>query len=223
MPSSFWNNSQIRITRTADDLMTIIQEKRSLVKSDQSLLVAISGIDGSGKGYVTEKITTEINKQDSKAIAINIDPWLNPPEQRCSAKNSGEYFYHHAFPFDDLFEQLIYPLQNQRAIYLKKTLTGQFGIPFEQIYDFQDVDIILLEGIFLLRRTLRANYDLAFWIECSFETALARALQRNQENLSPQAIVDDYNTIYFPAQRFHFMVDQPKSSVDAIYINDWRA
>ncbi len=164
-----------------------------------------------------------MRNENLKTIAINIDPWLNPPEKRYSAENPGEHLYHHAFPFEDLFEQLIYPLQNQRAIYLKKTLTGQFGIPFEQIYNFQDVDVILLEGIFLLARSLRANYDLAFWIECSFETALARALQRNQENLSPQAIVDDYNTIYFPAQRFHSKVDQPKSFVDAIYINDWSA
>ena len=179
MSSSFWNNSQITITRTVDDLVTIIQEKRSRstavgcsqVKFIKSLLVAISGIDGSGKGYVTEKITTETNRQGLKAIAINIDPWLNPPEQRCSAKNPGEHFYHHAFAFEDLFEQLIYPLQNQRAIYLKKTLTGQFGIPFEQIYDFQNVDVILLEGIFLFKRNLRENYDIAFCIDCSFETS----------------------------------------------------
>ena len=200
MSSSFWNNSQITIARTVDDLVTIIQEKRersaaasrSQVKSIKSLLVAISGLDGSGKGYVTQKITQEINKQGLKVIAINIDPWLNPPEKRFSVQNPGEHFYHHAFFFEDLFEQLIYPFQNQRAIYLKKTLTGQFGTPFEQIYDFQDVDVILLEGIFLLGRSLRANYDLAFWIECSFETALARALQRNQEKLSPQKDIETF-------------------------------
>ena len=211
------------ITKTVNDLVTIIQEKCSQVLPDKSLLVAISGIDGSGKGYVTEKIAQDTNKKGLKAITINIDSWLNPPTKRFSAKNSGEHLYHHAFSFDNLFEQLIYPLQNQRAIYLKKTLTGQFGTPFEQIYDFQDVDVILLEGIFLLARSLRANYDLAFWIECSFETALERALQRNQENLPTQAIIDDYNRIYFPAQRFHFRVDEPKSCADAVYINDWRA
>lgn len=41
-------------------------------------------------------------------------------------------------------------------------------------------------------RSLRANYDLAFWIECSFETALARALQRNQEKLSPQKDIETF-------------------------------
>ena len=169
-----------------------------------------------------KKIAQKINQKDLKAIAINIDAWLNPPAKRFSTTNPGEHFYHHAFSFDHLFEELIYPLHNQRTIYLKKTLTGQFGIPFEQVYDFQDVDVILLEGIFLLGRSLRANYDLAFWIDCSFETALERALQRNQENLPTQGIIDEYNTIYFPAQRFHFRVDEPQLWADAIYINDWR-
>ena len=74
MSSSFWSNSQITIAPKVNDLVTMIQEKRSRFESARSLLVAISGIDGSGKGYVTEKITTEINRQGLNAIAINIDP-----------------------------------------------------------------------------------------------------------------------------------------------------
>ncbi len=82
MSSELSSNSQIKIAPTVSDLVTIIQEKRSRsaaagcsqVKFIKSLLVAISGIDGSGKGYVTEKITTEINRQGLNAIAINIDP-----------------------------------------------------------------------------------------------------------------------------------------------------
>lgn len=204
------------------DLIAIITEKQTQVGLDRSLLVAVSGIDGSGKGYITEKIVTELNKRGLRSIAINIDPWLTPPEQRFNTENPGEHFYYHAFPFNDLFRLLIYPLQQNRSIYLETVLTGQFGTPFTQIYDYQAVDIIVLEGIFLLRRSLRHNYDLAFWIECSFETALERALQRNQEDLPPELIIRDYHTIYFPAQRFHVEVDDPKSAVEAIYLNDLR-
>ena len=49
---------------------------------------------------------------------------------------------------------------------------------FPHTFDFHDVEVIVLEGIFLLKREFRALYDLAFWVECSFETALARALRR---------------------------------------------
>lgn len=203
-----------------NDIVTKILTQRSQTQPDKSLLVAISGIDGSGKGYITEKLVTELNEKGVNAIAINIDPWLTLPEIRFNPENPAEHFYHHAIRFDDMFQMLIHPLTEHRSINLTTVLTGQFGIPSNQSYDFQNVDVIVLEGIFLFKQALRQNYDLAFWIECSFETALQRALQRNQEDLPPELIVRDYNTIYFPAQRFHFAVDNPQSVVDGIYLND---
>lgn len=205
---------------TFDDLIKAIATKRRQVSTERSLLVAVSGIDGSGKGYITEKIVNQLNEQAIKTISINLDAWHALPEKRFNCANPGEHFYHYAFNFDRLFQTLIYPLQNNRAIDLKILLTGIAGIPFWQTYQFENVDVIVLEGIFLLKRELRQNYDLAFWIECSFETALARALQRNQEGLPPEEIVRDYQTIYFPAQKVHLAVDDPKSATDGIYINE---
>lgn len=201
-------------------LVEKILKKRSEVRLDKSVLVAVSSIDGSGKGYITEKIVAETNRKGIRAIAINIDPWLAPPGERFNPENPGEHFYRHAFQFDDIFKTLICPLKENRAINLTRLLTGQLGTPFVQTYDFQNVDVIVLEGIFLLKRSLRHYYDLTFWIECSFETALQRALQRNQENLPPDSIVRDYHNIYFPAQKFHFAVDSPLQAVDATYVND---
>jgi uridine kinase len=37
------------------ELVAIILQKYAEVPSNKSLLVAVSGIDGSGKGYITEK------------------------------------------------------------------------------------------------------------------------------------------------------------------------
>lgn len=202
------------------ELIETITSKRGDIPADKSMLVAVSGIDGSGKGYITNKLVAALNRQGVRAVSINIDPWLTLPEQRFNAENPGEYFYHHAFVFEDLFQQLVLPLQQQRSLYLETTLTGQFGTPFTQVYDFQDVDVIVLEGIFLLKRSLIPYYDFKVWIECSFETALKRALQRNQENLSPEEIIRDYDTIYFAAQKFHFAVDSPKLKADYIYPND---
>jgi uridine kinase len=202
------------------DMGKMIINRRLEVTKDKSLLVAISGIDGSGKGYITEKLVTDINDKGVNAISINIDAWLTIPEIRYNPENPGEHFYHYGFRFDDMFTMLIDPLRENRQINLTTELTGQFGIPVNQTYNFQDVDVILLEGIFLLKRELQVNYDLSFWIECSFETALKRALQRNQEGLPPELIVRDYEIIYFPAQRFHFAMDDPQSVVDGIYVND---
>ncbi|MGH7629919.1 MAG: hypothetical protein ACREOF_11180 [Gemmatimonadales bacterium] len=82
--------------------------------------------------------------------------------------------------------------------------------------------MVLLEGIFLFKRGLRAHYDLAVWLDCSLETALERALARGQEGLPPDETIRVYETIYFPAQQVHFERDDPRGSADLVLPNDPR-
>jgi len=73
-----------------------------------------------------------------------------------------------------------------------------------------------------LKRSLQRNYDLAIWIECSFETALERAIARAQEGLPPDDTIQAYRKIYFPAQEIHFERDGPRSAASIILRNDPR-
>jgi uridine kinase len=74
----------------------------------------------------------------------------------------------------------------------------------------------------LFQPAFRSHYDLAVWVECSFETALERAIVRGQEGLPPDETVRAFESIYFPAERFHFERDDPKASADMILVNDPR-
>ena len=91
-----------------------------------------------------------------------------------------------------------------------------------RVYEFENVDVIALEGIYLLKRAFQAYYDLSIWIECSFDTALERAISRAQEGLAPEETVRAYRTIYFPAQKIHFQRDNPKAGATLIVTNDVR-
>jgi uridine kinase len=202
-----------------DTLVISIIQKQLKIKPSRSLLVAISGIDGSGKGYLTQKIMTALNQQ-LHSVIINLDAWHNPPHQRFNPHNPAEHFYHYAFNFDSLFQQLIFPLQQQREINFTIVLTGISGIPKTYHYQFKNVDIIILEGIFLFKRSFLPFYDLKIWIDCSWQTALQRAIERNQEGINQEQLINDYQTIYFPAQTIHLQLDQPQSTADLIYLND---
>jgi hypothetical protein len=68
--------------------------------------------------------------------------------------------------------------------------------------------------------TERELFDLAIWVNCSFPTALARALARTQEALSPAETVRAYETIYFPAQKIHSARDNPRETATLILNND---
>jgi uridine kinase len=79
---------------------------------------------------------------------------------------------------------------------------------------------VLVEGIFICKRRYRSQFDLAVWIDCSFETALERALLRAQEGLPPAETTMAYETIYFPPQRIHFERDDPRDAADGMIPND---
>jgi len=207
---------------TLEQAVDRVVHQRTLLSEAKALLIALSGIDGSGKGYITRKMAGLLAQQHPLKIAtINIDGWLNLPDQRFRSPHPAKQFYHHAIRFEALFAQLVLPLRDCRSIYLEADYAEETASEYRQhIYRFEDIDVILLEGIYLLKRQFQSMYDLSFWIECSFETALERAITRSQEGLSPAETVAAYQTIYFPAQRIHFERDQPQKAATALIHND---
>lgn len=198
-----------------------IREARRLVPATRSLLVAVSGIDGSGKGHVAARIAAALEAAELRAAVINIDGWLNLPHLRFDPFRPAAHFYERAIRFEALFERLVLPLRHRRSVRLLADFAEETATSYRpHLYEFRDVDVILLEGIFLLKPEHRPLYDLTVWVDCSFETALERAIARAQEGLSPAATVRTYETIYFAAQRLHARRDNPRSAADMVVVND---
>ena len=198
-----------------------ILETRLSIPAQRSALVAITGIDGCGKGYLTAQLLKQLAAQGVRAAIINVDGWLNLPHERFDRSNPAEHFYLHAIRFDEMFGQLVLPLRDRRSLRLEADYAEETATEYRRhTYEFEELDVILLEGIYLLKRPFQAYYDLSVWIECSFETALERAIARAQEGLTPKATAEAYRTIYFPAQEIHFRRDDPRSAATLIVNND---
>lgn len=197
-----------------------IRAKLHLVPPDHSLLIGVSGIDASGKGYIAAKLDHILRSHGLRTALINVDGWLNLPSVRFSATGPGRHFYENALRLDDMFDQLILPLRSARSIRLNADLVTETAEEHHQFeYVFENVDLILVEGIFLFKRRFVSNFDLRIWIDCPFATALNRAVSRAQEGLDESATIKAYETIYFPAQSVHFELDAPKLVADLIVDN----
>jgi uridine kinase len=200
---------------TVTEVVNATLERKREVPAERSMLVGISGIDGSGKGYVTRLIDEGLRAKGLKTAVINIDGWLNLLHIRFDPNNLADNFYRNAIRFDEMFELLIIPLRYSRSVDITADFAEETAAEFrEHRYTFRDIDIILLEGIFLFKREFVHHYDLKIWIDCSFDVALERAIARSQEGLSPEATIHAYRTIYFPAQRIHFALDNPRAAAD---------
>ena len=127
--------------------------------------------------------------------AVGADTWLTPLEHLDLEADPGGEFYRRAIRFDEMFRRI------------------------EDLRE-RPLDVILAEGVFLFKRELRDRYDLSIWLDCDFETALERALLRNQEGLSRERLIEDYRRIYFPAQKLHFERDFPVDFAGILHSND---
>jgi len=198
-----------------------ILEKRASIPARRSALVAITGIDGCGKGYFAAQLLKQLAAQGVRAATISVDGWLNLPQARFDSFNLAEHFYLHAIRFDEMFSRLVLPLRDRRSLRLEADYAEETAAQYRRhIYEFEELDVILLEGIYLLKRPFQAYYDLSVWIECSFATALERAIARAQEGLTTEATTEAYRTIYFPAQEIHFRRDDPRNAATLIVNND---
>jgi uridine kinase len=167
--------------------VTAILAARRIVPVSRSLLVGVSGIDGCGKGYVTARLAAQVRAGGLNAANINVDGWLNLPSKRFSRSNPAQHFYEHALRLNETFQQLILPLMAKRSHVVVADFTEETADEYRyHTYRYENIDVILLEGIYLFKRAYRNHFDCRIWIECSFETALERAITRGQEGLPPR-------------------------------------
>ena len=209
------------VITSVSELADKVAEQNKKHSTSAVFTVAISGIDASGKGYIARLLQQELEKRNYKVTNINIDPWQNPIPIRLGKENAAENVYENIFRWNDFFEQLIFPLQQNKSIYLEtKGIHSDADIYYPLIYDHKNIEILLIEGILLFKKKHLSYYDYKIWIDCSFETGLQRAINRNVEKLDEARLIHDYHTFYYPAQRLHFEKDNPVAAADIIFDNN---
>ena len=204
-----------------DEIIRKILERRANIPDTRSVLVGVSGIDGCGKGYLARQLQAHLALRGVIPTILNADGWLNLPHKRFDQNAPAVNFYENALRLDQFFSQLVLPLRDRRSIHLEADFVEETASDYRKhTYDYMDVSVALVEGIFIFKPQYRKYFDLAIWVDCSFPTALARAIDRAQEGLSAANTIAAYETIYFPAQRIHLAYDNPRENADLILEND---
>ena len=182
--------------------------------------VAVDGIDCAGKSMFADGIAEVLSEQGLKVIRASLDGFHNPRKFRYErGKFSPEGYYLDSFNYKVLFEYLLDPLGPGGS---RKFKTSVFDYKNDDWLNSEtllasDDDILVFDGVFLLRPELENVWDLSIYLHISYDECLKRALNRDQGD--PEKIEKRYEKRYIPGQKLYHMHVGPMRKADLIIDN----
>jgi uridine kinase len=181
-----------------------------------ALLVGVSGVDVDENAKAGRALADALDAAGLHVARIRDTRWHSLPDQRYNPNWPPRHYYEKALRLDEMFDDVIMPLMFERSIHVVCNHADETSSEFQPVrYDFDDVDVVIVESLFLYKKAHRSLFDLALWVDCTFDQALERAVQRCSE--PPERTVRAYETIYFPAQRIQLRRDEPQLRADVVY------
>ena len=160
-------------------------------------LVALSGPDCAGKSTLAVGVQEQLNHLGLGVTLLSIDAFLIPRHLRTLNTPEPLEYFENAFDYAALVRTLE-TVKNEASLVCSNSN-----------------DIVLVEGVFLLRSELYHWWDFTIWIEVDTSVILDRALKRDTKYFGDQGTVRRvYQNRCLPAQDYHIGRDLPKQKAD---------
>lgn len=170
-------------------------------------IVAIDGVDGSGKTSFAANLAAEIHHRP--VVTIHADNFLNPsPVRHARGRHSPEGFWKDTYDYSALQQFVLTPLGPEGD--------GRYSpASYNPVTDQRVVaaflqappdTLVLVEGMFLHRDELVASWDASVYLDVPFTVTAARMAARNGTNPDPE-----HPTMrrYVHGQRLYFEAARP--------------
>ncbi len=207
------------VFNNAAQIKSVLRDLHNQKESTKAQIVAISGIEGSGKRALAEKVAAALELEGISVAVVHADDWESSESVRFNVMNSPEEYYLNAYRFDEMIEQLILPLKLFGSIKTSVTLDDVMH-PRTVEYDFKNIDIIIIEGVYLLQEAYLELYDYTCWVESDFDAAFISLSEQKNVEQSQEALVKIFEMLIKPAGQYHIYTDNPEGHADSIYIEE---
>ncbi len=170
-------------------------------------LIAIDGIDGSGKTSFAASLEAEI--QDRPVITIHADNFLNPQAIRhAKGRTSPEGFWEDTYNYAALRDLVLVPLAaNGDGWYSPASYDHhEDQIAIGELLWAPSNALVLVEGMFLHRDELTSRWDASVFLDVPFRGTAARMALRNGSNPDPE---HPSMRRYVAGQRLYFAAARP--------------
>ncbi len=150
-------------------------------------LVAVDGVDGSGKTSFAANVAFEIHNRP--VIVIHADDFLNPsPVRYAKGRTSPEGFWEDTYNYAALQDQLLAPLgPNGDGWYSLASYDAATGrMKQAEVVRAPSDALVVVEGMFLHRDAVTSYWDASVFLDVPFAVTAARMAVRNGSNPDPE-------------------------------------
>ena len=147
------------------------------------MLVAIDGVDASGKTTFAERLADAVRSHGRNAVIIHADDFLHSRSVRHRrGRESPEGYFADSYDYDALKRQVLAPLSRSGNGWYRVGIADRIR---DQLVDRParhagKNSVILVEGLFLLRDELVDWWDLSIFLHVDVHTSLRRKERRLQ-------------------------------------------
>jgi len=170
-------------------------------------IVAIDGVDGSGKTTFAANLVAQINERP--VITVHVDDFLNPASIRhFQGRTSPQGFWEDTYNYESLINDVLVPLGFKGDGWYSP---ASYDVQRDKFLLAEAVRapsaaLILVEGMFLHRDELVAYWDCSVFLDVPFAETAARMAIRNGSNADPEHPTMNR---YVGGQRLYFEAAHP--------------
>jgi uridine kinase len=187
-------------------------------------LIAIDGVDGSGKTVLVLELAGSLRDSGRNVIEVHVDDFHHLRERRYRrGRISPEGFWLDSYDYEALERDALTPLRSGGSGLYRwgaVDLDRDVRLEIEPLRGPDDA-VVLVEGIFLHHDELQHWWDFSLWLEVPFEESARRMILR--DGFSEDA--DDRKVRrYVDGQQLYFDTCSPWERASLVVDNsDWSA
>lgn len=181
----------------------------SEIKKHHKTSLTMIGIDGPG-GVGKTTLATNILKELLDVQIVHMDDFDVKKERKMSNLSQNRPIGPDTQWFRVL-QEVILPLKSrEKAKFIRYDRSNDV---YTDEVIVKPVGIVLIEGVFAIRRELFSHFDFSVWVECSLKTRVKRALARDGEIARALwekdwlPMEDKYMKVYDPKSYAHFIYE----------------